>query len=145
MKAAYSTEPTSEIDTCEAIRRRLLSFTSRLTVPTIQNRDPVGNVSNSCGAFGIRRYEFAEQNWSGRRGSNSQLSAWEADTLPLSYARPLCKSNTCKLSWDAVFNVLRCPGKSPGKSNSIYEIQFSRRVNAVHKINHANPLQPRIF
>ena len=25
--------------------------------------------------------------WSGRRGSNSQLSAWEADTLPLSYAR----------------------------------------------------------
>src|SRR4051794_10490353 len=25
--------------------------------------------------------------WSGRRGSNSRLSAWEADTLPLSYAR----------------------------------------------------------
>lgn len=28
-----------------------------------------------------------EEKWSGRRGSNSQLSAWEADTLPLSYAR----------------------------------------------------------
>src|SRR5262245_36490714 len=25
--------------------------------------------------------------WSGRRGSNPQLSAWEADTLPLSYSR----------------------------------------------------------
>ncbi len=31
--------------------------------------------------FGLR------EKWSGRRGSNSQLSAWEADTLPLSYAR----------------------------------------------------------
>ena len=31
------------------------------------------------------RMEF----WSGRRGSNSQLSAWEADTLPLSYARSM--------------------------------------------------------
>ena len=30
------------------------------------------------------------ENWSGRRGSNSQLSAWEADTLPLSYARLDC-------------------------------------------------------
>ena len=25
--------------------------------------------------------------WSGRRDSNSRLSAWEANTLPLSYAR----------------------------------------------------------
>src|SRR6185295_9884973 len=29
---------------------------------------------------------FIEGNWSGRRDSNPQLPAWEADTLPLSYA-----------------------------------------------------------
>src|ERR1044072_8183691 len=35
----------------------------------------------------IRICKFTEEKWRGRRGSNSQLSAWEADTLPLSYAR----------------------------------------------------------
>jgi hypothetical protein len=27
------------------------------------------------------------ENWSGRRGSNPQPTAWEAATLPLSYSR----------------------------------------------------------
>jgi hypothetical protein len=31
--------------------------------------------------------ERAEKNWSGRRGSNPQPTAWEAATLPLSYSR----------------------------------------------------------
>jgi hypothetical protein len=30
-----------------------------------------------------------EKNWSGRRGSNPQPTAWEAATLPLSYSRSL--------------------------------------------------------
>ena len=30
-----------------------------------------------------------EEKWSGQRDLNPQLSAWEADTLPLSYARPV--------------------------------------------------------
>ena len=30
--------------------------------------------------------------WSGRRDSNPRLTAWEAGTLPLSYARILCQN-----------------------------------------------------
>src|SRR5215510_3723008 len=43
-----------------------------------------------CGTVGyfkataIRLCKFTEENWSGRRGSNSQLSAWEAE-LPILY------------------------------------------------------------
>ncbi len=29
----------------------------------------------------------APEKWSGKRGSNPQLSAWEADALPLNYSR----------------------------------------------------------
>ena len=32
--------------------------------------------------------------WSGRRDSNPQHPAWEADTLPLRYARSLCIEHT---------------------------------------------------
>ncbi len=30
---------------------------------------------------------FSEENWSGRRDSNPQPSAWEADALPLRHTR----------------------------------------------------------
>src|SRR6266853_145010 len=33
-------------------------------------------------------------NWSGQRDLNPRPSAWEADTLPLSYARSRCNSQT---------------------------------------------------
>ena len=35
----------------------------------------------------VSRPSFGFQRWSGRGDSNPRLSAWEADTLPLSYAR----------------------------------------------------------
>ena len=43
--------------------------------------------------------------WSGRRGSNSQLSAWEADTLPLSYAR-LVKDEGGRMKDEKIISAL---------------------------------------
>ena len=37
--------------------------------------------------YGPKTRENQEEGWSGRRDSNPRPSAWEADTLPLSYAR----------------------------------------------------------
>ncbi len=37
----------------------------------------------------VSGYCFEVKKWSGRRGSNSRPSAWEADALPLSYSRYL--------------------------------------------------------
>ncbi len=48
-------------------------------------------------------------NWSGRRGSNSRPSAWEADALPLSYSRSIrlyfsLEYNACKVLVLALLN-----------------------------------------
>jgi hypothetical protein len=60
------------------------------------------------------------QNWSGRRGSNSQLSAWEADTLPLSYARKTTvkwPNNVIMTQSDLKFQCFRLPiYEEPGNS-----------------------------
>ncbi len=37
----------------------------------------------------VLRPSVTFRRWSGRGDSNPRLSAWEADTLPLSYARPV--------------------------------------------------------
>ena len=44
--------------------------------------------------FLLANNRTGRKEWSGRRGSNSRLSAWEADTLPLSYARFSKYTNT---------------------------------------------------
>src|SRR5665213_183777 len=36
------------------------------------------------------------RNWSGRSGSNRRHSAWEADVLPLNYARVLIRRNIAR-------------------------------------------------
>src|SRR4029077_6162560 len=35
---------------------------------------------------------FAEENWSGRRGSNPRPRPWQGRALPLSYTRILCRA-----------------------------------------------------
>ena len=40
--------------------------------------------------------------WSGRRGSNSRRSAWEADILPLNYSRTLIQQNYIRTITHAV-------------------------------------------
>jgi hypothetical protein len=50
-------------------------------------------------------FDFQEEFWSGRRESNPRHSAWEADVLPLNYARahlysnlfPCTLATTCQL------------------------------------------------
>ena len=43
---------------------------------------------HSAGTRRLDKFLLVRSNWSGRWGSNPRHSAWEADVLPLNYARP---------------------------------------------------------
>ena len=57
--------------------------------------------------------------WSGRRDSNSRLSAWEADILPLNYSRVSA----------------RLYDKNHSKCKLVQRTAFSKRVGAAHQLN----------
>jgi hypothetical protein len=107
----------------------------RLTSTATQTRDPVGDVlgdaSNVCVAF-----EFgAKKKWSGRRGSNPQHPAWEADTLPLSYARSVrrkkAKRKRAKLSLFKESIAQRGEGYLPPGRMSTRPLVVSRHLSVV--------------
>lgn len=53
----------------------------------LDNGDMQNNQESSAGVCGDCLGLLRGWGWSGRRGSNPRLSAWEADALPLSYYR----------------------------------------------------------
>lgn len=61
--------------------------------------------------------EKGDEFWSGRRDSNPRPSAWEADTLPLSYAR----------SVTSVYTVLSKPVELPEPSEPSKPIEPQKR------------------
>src|SRR5262245_1846853 len=96
-----------------------------------------------CGTVGyfrrtaLRLCNFTEEIWSGRRGSNSQLSAWEADTLPLSYARSLTWQRVLarlrKVNLNPITQITRLRRFSGPNVNSTYSAQRPpRRTTTSH-------------
>ena len=67
--------------TYDFLQLRLRCQAVEVITPTSIKPDRMLNADQQVASFSVGRL------WSGRRGSNSRLSAWEADTLPLSYAR----------------------------------------------------------